>query len=1665
MEFPRKEVSPLDTSKDIIFQITDWFIPENDKNRKKPESPEDADLYNMIIYGTTQNGATVSARITGYEPYFFVKPPSVWETYTKKQFESEVNKINFEIQNEKYLVKFKDQQYFKKICPYGYEDHLNELTVVTKKDFWGFTNCKDFRFIKVSVRSLFMFNNMRYYFESLVSKGFKLYESNIDPFLRYIHEKDIKPCGWISISSFTEDGDDDFQTRCDYNIVSDYENVLPVTINNMAPMLIASFDIECTSSHGDFPVAKKDYRKVAQDLSIMANASYKFTSDLLLYCIETIFTADAVIDDNIKINRVHSKSPLVFANVKPKLLKEMDKIIAILNEISDISENTEDSDDEEKESKPMTLKQRNLLEGKLNTILTSILPPLKGDEIIQIGTTVHKYGSDEVIYKNIISLNTCNKIEDTDVVACKTEKQLLMEWKNLMIRLNPDILTGYNIFGFDMEYMWIRAIENGISEEFIQGIGRNIGRKSELVTQKLSSSALGDNELKYFDFDGMVVIDLLKVMQRDHKLDSYKLDNVAQVFIGDKKDDLKPHEIFKKFKGTAADRCVIAKYCIQDCALVNKIIHKLKIMENNVGMANVCLVPLNYLFKRGQGIKIFSLVAKQCMDRNHLIPTNKYSNIRLESDMDGYEGAVVLDPQEGIYLNDPIVVFDYGSLYPSSMIARNLSHDCYVIDDKYKVESANVEFMTVKYDLYEGKGDKKKKVGVKECVFAQYKDGRKGIIPDILYMLLQERKNTRKLMEYQTILLKDKKTHSGIVTEIGENYEISNIKNSDIIKVAKKDVKSINDTYNNFEKDVFDALQLAYKITANSLYGQIGARTSPIYLKDIAACTTATGREMIMLAKDFVEKNYNAEVIYGDSVMPYTPITYKTGNNELFVTTFEDLDGHWSPYENFKPNDKNIISISKEQYQPINKYVWTHNGWSRVKRFIRHKTKKRIYRVVTMSGIVDVTEDHSLLDVRGNHIKPGNCEIGMSILHSMPEFKINETILYEVDKKQAYLYGKFMRRGNIYEYDGAYIWEIRCQSPEIINICKEYLSEIENTEFTIFKENNVHILRNKYTYELKNLIQKYMICYHNRDFKKNIKIVPHIILNSSCEIMKSFMDGFSKSQNKCIPFNHQVTAQSYIVLCQNISPDTNIDIILKYTYRIIMKNDKIKNNNVLYDHYDGYVYDIETDNGVFHGGVGNIILKNTDSIFCKFPLKDEDGVRVYGKNSLKYAIEIGKHVEKNIVSIMPKPQKLNYEKSLYPFILFSKKRYVGNLYEFDTTKFKQKSMGIVLKRRDNAPIVKKIFGGVIDILLNKQDLNESIAFLREELENLVNGKTPIQDLIISKSLRGSYKDASKIPHKVLADRIGERDPGNKPQVNERVPFVYIKVPDAKLQGDRIENPDYILENNLVPDYLHYITNQIMNPVLQLYTLCLTELPNYSKDANYWKEVDNELKKKPLYVDDIKRANRLANLKTNMTKDLLFQEYIDKLSEPVVKKTRKTVVKKSENVLKPSAKIEIGEEIVNQTVAKETKKKKKETDVEQKDTTTNNILKADIKVTKKTGTNNIESIGKIYGEDGKKIIWKYENKEGKDKINEIIPIILNMTEYIKKENKKISIKINFKQFIKDYYDSVIYYDEFEKNKNTVKKAIDNEDVGLYSHVNTIIKFENLLKNKEHFIIEK
>jgi DNA polymerase elongation subunit (family B) len=490
------------------------------------------------------------------------------------------------------------------------------------------------------------------------------------------------------------------------------------------------------------------------------------------------------------------------------------------------------------------------------------------------------------------------------------------------------------------------------------------------------------------------------------------------------------------------------------------------------------------------------------------------------------------------------------------MISENISHDSIVLDPKYD-NLPDIEYVDITYDIFNGVGDKKTKVDEKTCRYAQFKNNEKGILPRILMKLLSQRKATRKQILHKTITTSCNKVYTGLVVENDDTISIKTTDNSNV-SVLKTDVVSNVDTYNDFMKAILDGLQLAYKITANSLYGQVGARTSPIYMKELAASTTATGRNLIMKAKVFMEEHYDADVVYGD----------------------------------------------------------------------------------------------------------------------------------------------------------------------------------------------------------------------------------------------------------------------------------------------------------------------------------------TDSIFVDFKIKEKYGLM--DKEALQKSIDISVEASDAFKKELKAPHDLEYEKTFFPFIILSKKKYVGNLYEFDVNKYKQKSMGIVLKRRDNANIVKIVYGGIIDILLKKQNISNAIEFLKTSLKSLTLGKFKIEDLVITKTLRTTYKDPSKIAHKVLADRMRDRDPGSAPQTNDRVPYVYIEH-DLKnkslLQGDKIEHPLHIIENNLNIDYIFYITNQLMKPVCQLLSVALYDIPKSSTPDFY----SRKLKRYTMdYEGNVKKAkDKINDLKQKEVQKLLFDDTLTKLNNKRNKNTEIT----------------------------------------------------------------------------------------------------------------------------------------------------------------------------------
>jgi DNA polymerase delta subunit 1 len=249
-------------------------------------------------------------------------------------------------------------------------------------------------------------------------------------------------------------------------------------------------------------------------------------------------------------------------------------------------------------------------------------------------------------------------------------------------------------------------------------------------------------------------------------------------------------------------------------------------------MAAICSVPIDFIVMRGQGIKTASLIAKKCRENNILMPVLEKPDFS-----EGYEGAVVLPPKCGFYFDEPVYVNDYNSLYPSTIIAGNMSMDSLQSVKVYDLQDSLIEEIGVKkngvyvYDNLPGftyqnvisdtykyvrKTPKSAAVKVKSgymvCRFAHFPDNKKGMIPYVLEGLLKARKDTKKLME----------------------------KESDP-----------------FMKQIFNKRQNALKITANSIYGQCGAPTSMFYNKFVAASCTAGGRELLIFAKSLIENVYD----------------------------------------------------------------------------------------------------------------------------------------------------------------------------------------------------------------------------------------------------------------------------------------------------------------------------------------------------------------------------------------------------------------------------------------------------------------------------------------------------------------------------------------------------------------------------------------------------------------------------------------------------------------------------------------------------------------------------------------------------------------------------------------------------------------------------------------
>ena len=1283
------------------FRLLDFHIfdqkPEVESDESsigsgnKQYKPPEPSHFVIQMFGINEKGETACIYVDNYKPFFYLR---IGDDWTRK----DVVELLHEVRS--------------RVGKYHGASVLS-VELVDHYKLYGFSGGKKHQFAKITFKNTAAMNKVRglwytYLTEEerkysdnyrrltpLVFKNvtLELYESTIPPLLRYFHIHNVSPSGWVFVNTGTARTPEIKTTTCSYEFICDIRNIraLPEK-ETRVPYKICSFDIEASSSHGDFPLPIKTYKRLAMNIvdvfMRMGNSSQKLDvnrgNTLLKRCILTAFGYDKFDDvDVVYPKNVPSKTKvaqlikvLQETPIKNAKLANDEEDNAHLLDLAEVFEQIKQQlgtsgdggDDEptEVENAPVWTKPKfgakklNKADEKLllseillspkyerdakikytDEVLTMLFPRLEGDQVTFIGSTFLRYGEPEPYLNHCLVLGGCDPVEGAVIETAPNEHDLLMQWRDLIQKEDPDVIIGYNIFGFDYEFMFRRAQENHCEREFLK-LSRKEG---EICAKGVNSDdgdlsientkivlATGEYDLRFYKTTGRLQIDMYTYFRRDFNLASYKLDDVAGQYISDSvkrvahaihekhgevtelfsknlaglhagdfihielsgftsdyykdgkkfrvldidyarevdgskynviviggtemqdstsksikwgmaKDDVTPQDIFRLSKGSDADRAVVAKYCIQDCNLVHHLMSKIDVLTGYVEMSRICSVPISFLVFRGQGIKLTSYVAKKCREKDTLMP-----DLEKSSSGDGYEGAIVLPPKCSMYMDNPVACVDYASLYPSSMISQNYSHDSKVWTKEYDLTGtliketgeknakgeyvydnmSDYQYIDIEFDTYKTfrktPTSRAEKVisGKKMCRWAQLPNDQKSIMPSILEELLKARKDTR------------------------------------------KKIKTEPDP---FMQNILDKRQLGYKVTANSLYGQCGARTSTFYEQDVAASTTATGRMMITYAKRMVEE------VYGN----------------------------------------------------------------------------RLYD----------TKSHGM---------------------------------------------------------------VKC-----------------NAE---------------------------------------------------------------------------------------------------------------------------YVYG------------------DTDSVFFTFNLEDPDtGAKIRGQPALEMTIEIAQDVGALCTQFLKAPQCLEYEKTLMPFILLSKKRYVGMLYEEDANKGYMKYMGLSLKRRDSCDYLKDTYGGILNILMKENNIQKAIDFLYQSLDNLIAGTVPMEKLAITKALRSDYKNPMQIGHWVLAERIGKRDPGNRPKPGDRMKFVFVVNNNKKaLMGDKIETPEYILEHGLQIDYTHYITNQLMKPLQQLFGLALEPIWEHQKKTAAIKMYKRDVLKLEGENPDIetlmKKKEKYCSMKI---KTLLFDKFLTKI---------------------------------------------------------------------------------------------------------------------------------------------------------------------------------------------
>lgn len=1308
--------------------------------------------FNIQMFGIDEKGRKYSITAINFCPYFYVKVNDSWNNSKKYEF---LKFIIDKLPANNSASEIKDVLYVKSKKLYGFDNgKMHRFLVIRFKTMSCYYNVKNLWYTKINGEQKLIEGGLKYKNEKL-----ELYEGHIPPLLRMFHIKDISPSGWIKIQKkyITEITGIKKRTTCDFECIVDYKNIESLREKETpVPYKICSFDIEASSSHGDFPLPIKSYNKLCEQF---------------LDFFESIY-----FQDYNKNNLLITKQSDINKYFNSEIIKVFLKMILYKSLIHEDNFETK---------------------CKVNGVDFSILikSNLGSEDLFkQIGSLFQKY-IDMFIDKTYIkhkfkSFESANELFET------------LFNKLIVNKENVDISNRDN--DFKNEQTLLKFFE-----------------KNTTVSSNISNTydTWGDND----DY---------------HSADENQYES-------DDESDLESNKTYHMKKSSSQSNIIntLIKHIHYDSK------SKLVKLKDHKELCDIINYNISKYFPQVEGDKVtfigstFRINGESKPYLNHCLVLNECDNV---------DGAVIqpcknekqllLSWTRLIQKEDPDIIIGYNIFGFDYMFMFNRVKENNIVEEFLKL-SRNKDEICGKMD-YTSKQINLNELKIKLAsgeynLYYPQMNGRLQI--DLLNYFRREFNLEMYKLDFTAgYFISDKIKNVSYDAVLGKTKVVS----KNLIGLENNAYVKIKETSHsdNYYKD--GAKFMVSDISINDGYFYLDGNVQPNMNTLVSWC----------LSKDDVSPQ---------EIFKYT----NEGSSKKAIVAKYCIQDCNLVHELFKKTDviTGFIEMASICSVPLSFIVLRGQG-IKLTSYISKKCREKNTLMPTLNKNknTDGYEGAIVLEPKTNLYldDPVAC-VDYGSLY--PSSMISENLCHS-----SKVWSKtFDLQGNMISYTG--------ETDDEGNFIYDKLPNMKyvDVEFDTYR----YYKKSPKASAVK-LKSGKKICRFAQ-YENSKAILPSVLeeLLSQRKAAKKLMakenDPFMKNIYDKRQLSIKVTANSIYgqtgaAVGDFYEPDVAASTtatgrkLLTYAKRTI---EEIYGDNIC----DTKNYGKVRTNAEY-------IYGDTDSVFFCFNLKELDGTPIKGQKALSITIELAKEAGALATKFLKKPHDLEYEKTFLPFCLLSKKRYVGMLYEEDPSPNAcyRKSMGIVLKRRDNAPIVKDVYGGIIDILMKEQSISKSVDFLNNILENLIRGKIPIEKLIITKSLRGHYANPKQIAHKVLADRITMRDPGNRPTAGDRVPFIYIENKDKNaLQGEKIELPEYVKEHGLKIDYSHYITNQIMKPVLQLYALVLEKLPRLSKKPSLILKIKREIEDNS-HLEHEKYLEKREKIRCDYVKKYLFDDTLNKL---------------------------------------------------------------------------------------------------------------------------------------------------------------------------------------------